>query len=265
LTQIGRAFALSEIPRRGIYCGEQGAFVGEVALLIKQRDPAGSQKWTVRSLSEINRDLSKQYGVPVEFKLKAGGFATIARALDRGDMVLAQLAMLHLQLPDPPLANTVASNKETARKLLSSGLLKADWNPDEHPRWPRGTPSGIGGEFAPKDTAGNDPVNATSDVKPSPVQLTIPAPIEIPGMLPPSEILPVPLAPPNINPLHVPQNPYPERPKCVEEWAQATEYCMELVRKGWLGRGAYRGMGKTLSQCIIGQVSEDCGGNSTGA
>ena len=102
-------------------------------------------------------------------------------------------------------------------------------------------------------------------VKPSPVQLTIPAPIEIPGMLPPSEILPVPLVPPNINPLHVPQNPYPERPKCVEEWGQATEYCMELVRKGWLGRGAYRGMGKTLSQCILGQVSEDCGGNSTGA
>jgi hypothetical protein len=166
LTQLGRSFALSETPGRGVYCGEQGAFIGDVALLIKQRDLAGYQKWTVRSLSEINRDLSKRYGIPVEFKVKASGFATVARALDRGDIVLAQLAMLHLQLPDPPLANTVAFSKETARKLLSSGLLKADWNPDEHPRWPRGTPDGIGGEFAPKDTAGDDLVDATSDLKP---------------------------------------------------------------------------------------------------
>jgi hypothetical protein len=264
LTQLGRSFALSETPGRGVYCGEQGAFIGDVALLIKQRDLAGYQKWTVRSLSEINRDLSKRYGIPVEFKVKASGFATVARALDRGDIVLAQLAMLHLQLPDPPLANTVAFSKETARKLLSSGLLKADWNPDEHPRWPRGTPDGIGGEFAPKDTAGDDLVDATSDLKPSPVQLTIPAPIEIPGMLPPSEILPVPLAPPDISPLHVPQNPYPERPKCVEEWADATKYCMELIRRSLLGKGDYGGMGRTLSQCIMGQVSEDCGGNSTG-
>lgn len=42
-------------------------------------------------------------------------------------------------------------------------------------------------------------------------------------------------------------------------------FCLRLKASNQLGRGDYRGMGRTLSECLMGQVSEDCGGNSTGS
>lgn len=61
------------------------------------------------------------------------------------------------------------------------------------------------------------------------------------------------------------RNPYPDRAGCDEEWADAIAYCKGLLERNQLGRGDYRGSGKSLYQCIMGQVSERCGGNSTGA
>lgn len=258
LTQFARHFSLSETPGIGIYCGPEGVFVGNVPLLTP--DASGFPKWKVREIEEIDFNLSKLYGLPVELGPRISALATVANALDRNDVFSARLATLHLQIPEPPSSNS--NSDEMAKQLRASSLLRKDWDPQKHPRWSRGTAGGIGGEFAPTGSADGSTTTEPSGVKPTPVQLTIPAPIEIPGFLPPSEILPVPLAPPNINPLHVPQNPYPERPKCVDEWAEATAYCMELINRGLLGKGDYRGMGRTLSQCIMGQVSEDCGGNS---
>lgn len=97
-----------------------------------------------------------------------------------------------------------------------------------------------------------------------PAQLTIPAPLELPGGIPfPSEIVPPP-AIPDICPREL-KNPYPDRPECEEEWAEAIAYCMGLLERNQLGRGDYRGSGRTLYQCIMGRVSAACGGNSTGA
>jgi len=102
-------------------------------------------------------------------------------------------------------------------------------------------------------------------VQVTPAQITIPVPFELPGGIPfPSEILPPPVIP-DVNPRDLPKNPYPDRPECEEEWAEATAFCKQLLARNLLGRGDYRGMGKTLYQCIMGQVSEACGGNSTGA
>ena len=80
----------------------------------------------------------------------------------------------------------------------------------------------------------------------------------IPSPLP-SEIVP-PLITPDILPRSLPQNPYPNRPRCVKEWQDALKFCWELKSSGQLGRGDYRGMGRTLRDCILGQVSESCGG-----
>lgn len=77
----------------------------------------------------------------------------------------------------------------------------------------------------------------------------------------PSEIVPAPLAPPIINPRGELRNPYPDRPECEEQWADAFEYCGKLLRRGLLGTDEYRGIGRTFYQCVMGQVSEDCGGN----
>jgi hypothetical protein len=88
---------------------------------------------------------------PIEISSKMGSLAAIARALDRGDLVHALIAAPHLQLPDPPdlakSAPTVSEVIDLARGLKASGLLKADWDPTEHPRWPAGSPGGSGGDL----------------------------------------------------------------------------------------------------------------------
>jgi hypothetical protein len=179
-----------------------------------------------------------------------------------------QIAAIHLQIPDPPplakSALSVADILDLAGQLRASGLLKEDWNPAKHPRWPAGSPGGIGGEFAPAGAASGDSGAGQQSAPAIPAQLTIPVPFELPGGIPfPSEIVPPPVIP-NINPRDLPKNPYPDRPECEQEWAEATSFCLRLLQNNQLGRGDYRGMGRTLSECIMGQVSEDCGGNSTG-
>jgi hypothetical protein len=172
---------------------------------------------------------------------------------------------LLLQIPDPPKPSKAdpTSGELTAlmRQLGESGLLKADWDPAKHPRWRAESPDSVGGRFAPSDSSASATGAGASSVQ---AQIAIPAPpIEMPIPLPlPSEIVP-PLIAPNILPRSLHQNPYPSRPECVKEWREATKYCLKLRDRGQLGRGDYRGMGKTLRDCIMGQVSESCGGNAT--
>jgi len=116
--------------------------------------------YSSRPASALNRDLSACYGLPVEVDRKIDGLVAVSQALSRGDMMHAQIATLHLEIPDPPtLAKSIQTPDDIldlARRLRSSGMLKADWNPTQHPRWPAGSPGGIGGEFAPAGTAYDD-------------------------------------------------------------------------------------------------------------
>jgi len=268
LTQLGRRFGLSNELGSGVRCGEDGVFVGSVPLLEQSSSRSGPDQWQLRPVPDLNRDLTECYGLPIEFTPKIGGLAAVSRALNRGDLLHAQIATLHLQIPDPPpLMKSPQNAEETidlARQLQASGLLKADWDPAKHPRWPAGSPGGIGGEFAPTGTATGDSGAGEPSAPVIPAQITIPVPFELPGGIPfPSEIMPPPVIP-NINPRDLPRNPYPDRPECEQEWSEATSFCLRLMQGNKLGRGDYRGMGKTLSECIMGQVSEDCGGNTTG-
>lgn len=253
----------------GVSCNENGVFAGAVLLLERVCDPGIGEinRWRPRPLSALNHDLSVCYGLPVEFDRKMDGVSAVVRALGRSDIVCAQLATLHLEIPDPPTltksTQTSSNILDLARQLRSSGMLKADWDPAKHPRWPAGSPGSIGGEFAPADGM-EDPASEVSSAPVVPAQITIPVPFEFEGGIPfPSEIIPPPVIP-NINPRDLPKNPYPDRPECEQEWAEATSFCLKLKASNLLGRGDYRGMGSTLSECITGQVSEDCGGNSTG-
>lgn len=268
MTQLGRRFGLSDVHGSGVSCSENGVFVGAVPLLEQGRGPSEPDQWHPRSVSDLNRDLSKCYGLPVEFSLKMDGLEAVARALGRGDVFHAQIATLHLEIPDPPLRTKSAQSPSEllnlARRLQASGLLKADWDPAKHPRWPAGSPGSIGGEFAPAGAASGDSATGEQDAPVIPAQITIPVPFELPGGIPfPSEILPPPVMP-DIYPREL-RNPYPDRAGCDEEWAEAIAYCKGLLERNQLGRGDYRGSGKSLYRCIMGQVSERCGGNSTGA
>lgn len=254
--QIGRRFALSDQPEEGVCCDQNGVSVGGVPLL--ERTRGNPKQWQPRALLTLNRELGARYGLPIELVSKLPGLAAIARALTRGDPLHAQIATLHLQLPDPPATSqSTRSINELiafARQLSASGLLKAGWDPAKHPRWPAGSPGGVGGEFAPtgiEPAASGHPGNSEANLPLIPTQgaTTAPIPFELPGRIPfPSEVLPVPPIPPNINPLTIPRNPYPERPRCVREWAEATEDCLDLWANGLLGADHYRGMGRTVGE-----------------
>lgn len=267
--KFDRFFHLTDTPGIGVTCSKEGLFVGETPLLERAHTVGHRTEWRLRALYDLNRDLGRTYDLPVDFAGKISGIATIARALGRGDLIQAQIATLLLQIPDPPeLTKAGTSFSEWVRLALQmrhSGLLKANWDPLKHPRWPAKSPDGVGGQFAPSGASAD-----TADSGPSVIQVqaTIVAPpIELPAPVPlplPSEIVP-PLVAPNIAPRSLPQNPYPGRPECVKEWQEAFQFCWGLKTKRQLGAGDYRGMGRTMRDCMMGQVSESCGGDATGA
>jgi hypothetical protein len=159
LTQLGRHFGLSNELGSGVWCGEDGVFVGGVPLLEQADGRSGFDQWQPRPVSDINRNLSECYGLPIEFTAKIGGLAAVSRALNRGDLLHAQIATLHLQIPDPPPLTKSPQNAheivDLARQLQASGLLKEGWDPSKHPRWPAGSPDSIGGRFAPAGASGD--------------------------------------------------------------------------------------------------------------
>jgi hypothetical protein len=185
LTQLGRRFGLSNELGSGVWCGENGVFVGSVPLLEQGNSQSGLDHWQPRPIFDLNRDLSECYGLPIEFNLKYAGLAAASRALNRGDMLHAQIATMHLKIPDPPpLTKSPRTAEETiylAHQLHASGLLK-DWDPSKHPRWPAGSPGGIGGEFAPAGTASGGAAAGEARPPVIPAQITIPVPFELPGI-----------------------------------------------------------------------------------
>jgi hypothetical protein len=77
----------------------------------------------------------------VDVASKRNGLMGIARALDRGDLALAKIAVLLLRFPDPPClvkGSPKPGSLELAALLFESGLLKGDWDESKHPR--TGTP-----------------------------------------------------------------------------------------------------------------------------
>jgi hypothetical protein len=62
---------------------------------------SGGDAWTVRPIDDLNRELSARYGLPIDAATKREGFAAVAKALERGDLALAQIAAVLLQFPDP--------------------------------------------------------------------------------------------------------------------------------------------------------------------
>jgi hypothetical protein len=135
----------------GVSCGADGVFIGDVRLL--QSPDADSPLWQVRSVGELNKELTARYRLPIEVASKAGALALIAAALNRGDLAMAAIATVQMQIPDPPplakRAETPAEIARRARELIRSGLLKF-WDPKLHPR--AGVPPNPGW-FAPETGA----------------------------------------------------------------------------------------------------------------
>ncbi len=156
-----RTFRLS---RGGVECDEQGLRLGGLPLL--SRDGRGV--WAPRDECDLDHDLSRVYGLRVDARPKMAGFGVIAKSLQDGNLVKAQVAALLLRLPDPPSRTDAALGKSAEQRLfydlVACGLLKADADWDEkHPR--TGAPPNVAW-FAskPNDAPEKEPPQA--DAKP---------------------------------------------------------------------------------------------------
>ena len=166
-----RAFALAaKRGYDGVSCDADGVFVGSVPLL--QPPSVGSPYWTARPGADLNKELTARYRLPIDIASKAGALALIAAALNHGDLAMAAIAAVQMQLPDPPsLAKRTESLDEIthrARELTRSGLLKF-WDPALHPR--AGVPPNPGW-FAPADDD-SERVEAIPTAAPNPSQVTL--------------------------------------------------------------------------------------------
>lgn len=152
----------------GVSCDEEGAFIGTIPLL-KRSLMHGKDRWEPRDCGELSKQLGKQFGLPIDISSKIGGIKAISNALNEGNVARAQIAAVLLGIPDPPppLSKRTRSRADMIRFIRDldwSGLLKFDWDPDEHPRWPAGAPDSQGGQFAPKSTQADSSYPVTGAV-----------------------------------------------------------------------------------------------------
>lgn len=139
---------------RGVSCDANGAFVGHIPLL-KRAIVNGQERWEPRECGALSKAIGATFGLPIDMASKMGGVRAIANALNEGDVARAQIATVLLGVPELPDLSKDACGPADLKKFIDelqwSGLIKADWDSDEHPRWPAGAPDSQGGQFAPKD------------------------------------------------------------------------------------------------------------------
>ena len=141
------------------------------------------------------------------------------------------------------------------------------YNPDvaDEPRVPPGNPGG--GQWTTGGADGTTSAIPTQDgAEASPAQVAqaevLPwgSTIEVEPWVPPTEVTPLPFDVPGAERGSLPTNPYPNDPDCEQEWAWAQRYCDRMEREGKFQPG-YSGPGKDMRSCLLGHVSERCGGN----
>lgn len=122
----GRGHRLDLAGQHGVSCDAHGPKLGPVSLL--RRTLFG---FVPRPAAELDFVASKALGVPLRMAAELmPALSAIADALDRGDLALAVIATLHLNLP-------ALDDAQALRARRAETLLKAGFNPDE-PRDVRG-------------------------------------------------------------------------------------------------------------------------------
>jgi len=136
-------------------------------------DRDGHLFYRARSATELSALLTAAYGESIDGTPIHPAIERIAKLMTERNWPRAKLAALHLRLPE--LADTSAA----ARVLEADALLKvtASFDPDKHPRWPKGSQEGHGGEFRPAD--GGDLLLPVADRKPRPDPISEPDPSKL--------------------------------------------------------------------------------------
>lgn len=109
------------------YVNWRGAFIGPTVPLVEKD---GFGRWTVRPLPRLEKLLSAGYGAPIRLGREIESLTSVCRALTKGELSLAAIALVHAELPPLPGAGGAI------RIALADGLIEK-FDPDE-PRVPAG-------------------------------------------------------------------------------------------------------------------------------
>jgi hypothetical protein len=134
----------------GLSCTEDGLFLGRTPLL-ERRDG----RFSARTQSELERLLSRGFGIDATLDRVMPGLGAVASALNENELCRARIAAVHLRIPEVPDA-LARLDMEVEDALIKTeqhagALLRGEWDPDKHPR--TGTAPNPGW-FAPTDGAG---------------------------------------------------------------------------------------------------------------
>ena len=116
----------------GLCCTEEGLFLGRTPLI--ERHDRG---YAVRPQSNLER-LFKRLPAGADLDRLMPGLAVVKSALDEGNLCLAQIAAVHLRVPDLPDL-PARTGLETEDRLIKAErgadmLARGGWDPDAHPR-----------------------------------------------------------------------------------------------------------------------------------
>jgi hypothetical protein len=130
----------------GLCCTEDGLFLGRTTLVERRGDG-----YFVRPQADVERLLKCAYGSEVTRDQVIPGLAVVASALGEKNLCLAQIAAVHLRLPDLPDASARLAivTEDLLIKLEQSDaqFARDGWDEAKHPR--TGTPPNPGW-FAPR-------------------------------------------------------------------------------------------------------------------
>ena len=131
----------------GLSCTADGLFRGGTALV-----ECRGRGYAVRARRDLERLFRCAYGSAAAVGRVLPGLALVASSLAERNLCLAQIAAVHLTLPDLPdmLARASVESEDRLIKAEQTGdiLNRAGWDPAEHPR--AGVPPNPGW-FAPTD------------------------------------------------------------------------------------------------------------------
>ncbi|MGH7061497.1 MAG: hypothetical protein ACREFH_14010, partial [Stellaceae bacterium] len=118
----------------GLSCTPGGLFLGRTALVERR-----GARYSMRSQRDVERLLRRAYGlseIVIERLMPRLGY--VAAALGERNLCLAQIAALHLCLPDlsDPIARAALEAEDAVLKASQQdeGLARSGWDPAEHPR-----------------------------------------------------------------------------------------------------------------------------------
>lgn len=101
--------------------------------------------------------MSAQYGLLIDMSSKGAVSQSSPRRLATAMSFAPRLRPYCWASTMPPSLSKGAPSRQEMIKLANdlrwSGLLKADWDPDQRPRWPAGASDSQGGQFARKVTS----------------------------------------------------------------------------------------------------------------